>query len=237
MTTTDDITLLLSIFFIFRGSSRGFIRSLLAPFSIIVATILSILYYQITKDMVLSLLIGLFGPMLLSFLLGMLLKSWAVATNTDIKPNFLSRLGGAFLTLVWGWVFIAFTLILLALLPPWGRGLTMLRNDVTRSISYSIVLPFKESIFPSPSKNVANITTATTVTNAKSLADDPRFQKVLQDPDIQNEIAAHDFARLMSNPKMMELTKEIMNDPATMKKVLAVYSSQKQPLTTTSSSE
>ena len=32
----------------------------------------------------------------------------------------------------------------------------------------------------------------------------------------------------MSNPKMMDLTQQIMSDPATMKKVMALYSSQAQ---------
>ena len=68
--------------------------------------------------------------------------------------------------------------------------------------------------------------------DAKSLAEDPRFQKVLQDPDIQKEIDAHDIVKLMSNPKMMDLIQQIMSDPATMKKIMALYSSQAQPQAT-----
>ena len=115
MAITDLITFSLSLFFIIRGSSRGFMRSLINPFSIIATTILSIIYYQNTKDMLISMLIGSIGPIVLTFFLKSILSTFSTATNTDIKPNFLSRFGGALLTLIWGWAFIVFTLILLAL--------------------------------------------------------------------------------------------------------------------------
>ena len=137
ITMTDTAVLILSIFFLIRGASRGFINSLLIPFSIIVATIISIIYYQITKEMIVSLLIGLIGPLLLNLGIRVLLKKLAKATNSEIKPNFWSRLGGACLTLAWGWVFIIFALILLVSLPTWGNTLTAIHNDVIKSASYS----------------------------------------------------------------------------------------------------
>jgi uncharacterized membrane protein required for colicin V production len=229
MTITDSIVFCLTIFFIIRGASRGFMKSLLGPISIIVATALSILYYNVTKNMMISLLIGVFGPFLLSFILQFLLQSWAVFTNTQIKPNFLSRLSGSIITLAWGWVFIIFTLILLSLLPIWNKSLKALHKDVLGSASYSFAKPLGDIFFIPPKQSTEATPTVATNTDVKSLADDPRFQKILQDPDIQAEINAHDFVKLMSNPKMMELTREIMNDPVTMKKVLSIYSSQKQP--------
>ena len=136
MAYTDFITFFLSIFFLVRGASRGFIRSLMIPISLIIATIISVIYYQITNGMIISLLIGLLGPFLIHLLLKFILRTVAEATNTVLKPNFLSRLGGAILTLAWGWVFIVFTLILLAVFPPWGGVLTAVHNDVTSSASY-----------------------------------------------------------------------------------------------------
>jgi len=219
MAVTDIATFILSIFFLVRGASRGFMNSLTVPFSIIVATIISIIYYRNTKDIIVSLGLGLIGPLLLNLLLKFLLKKWARATNTEIKPGFLSRLGGAILTLIWGWVFIILTLILLIVLPPWGETLTAIHNDVVRSTSGLIAKPLEEILFAASKLN----------NDAKSLAQDPRFRKILQDPEIQKEIDAHDIGKLMSNPKMMDLVQQIMNDPVTMKKVMALYRSQAQP--------
>jgi len=209
MAVTDLVTLFLSIFLLIRGASRGFMNSLLGPFSIIATTIISIIYYQKTQELIISLIIGLAGPLLLSFLLRFLLKSWAAATQTDSKPDFLSRLGGAALTLSWGWVFIIFTLILLAMLPPWGATWTTARHDVIRSRSYAAVKPWQDIFFAASQKDASAA--------AKSLARDPRFQKVLHDPETQKEIQAHDVIKLLNNPKIIGLTKQIMNDPAALK--------------------
>ena len=231
MTVTDITVLILSIFFLIRGASRGVMNSLIGPFSIIVTTIISIIYYQITKDIIISLVLALIGPFLLSLLLKFLLEMWVKTTYRDIKqPGFLSRLGGAILTFAWGWVFIIFTLILLTVLPPWGKTLTTIHDDVSNSVSYVYAAkPLEECFFAAPKQNTAAVTGETSGSDVKSLAEDPRFQKVLQDPDIQKEIDAHDIVKLMGNPKMMDLVQQIMNDPATMKKVFALYSSQPQP--------
>jgi len=229
MAVTDFITFTLSIFFLIRGAMRGFMLSLIIPFSIIVATIISIIYYQITKDIILSLIIGLFGPFLLHFFLKAFLKTLAKSTNTEIKPGLLSRLGGSLLTFVWGWVFIIFTLILLAVLPPWGDTLTAIHDDVIRSASYLIAKPLGESLSVASGQNDSAVAGTASIDDKKSLAEDPRFQAVLQDPEIQKEIDTHDMVKLMSNPKMMDLTRQIMSDPATMKKILAIYSSQTKP--------
>ena len=229
MTVTDFATGVLSVYFLYRGTTRGFINSLLFPFSIIAATVLSAVYFKMTNNMIISLLIGLVGPFILCFLLKFILKLWLQAINCDIKqPGFISRIAGAALTLVWGWVFIVLVLILFAVMPTWGYNLSAVHNDVIRSASYQIVArPVKEIFFDGPRQNAAAAINGPSANDdAKTLAQDPRFQKVMQDPEIQNEIDRHDLAKLMSNPKMMSLVQQIMNDPDTMKKVLALYKSQ-----------
>ncbi len=234
MAATDFITLFLSILFLVRGASRGFMNSLIGPFSIIITTIISIIYYQTTKDMIASVSLGLIGPLLLIPLLKFLLKKWAKSTNREIKPDFLSCLAGSILTLIWGWVFIIFTLILLTVLPPWGEPLTAVHNDVANSFSYLIADPLEKVLFAPSKQNAAALVNEASNPDAKSLAQDPRFQKILQDPEIQKEIDAHDIVKLMGNPKMMDLVQQIMSDPATMKKVMALYRSQAQPQATKS---
>jgi uncharacterized membrane protein len=229
MTVTDFATFVISVYFLGRGASRGFINSLLFPFSIIAATILSAVYFKITGDVIISLLIGLIGPFLLCIILKIIFKMWVQAVNIDIaQPGFISRLAGAALTLLWGWVFIIFALILLAVAPPWGETLTAAHNDAVKSASYQFIAkPLQEVLFTASKENIAAVPGGSLLRDdARSLSEDPRFQKVLQDPDIQKEIEAHDIAKLMSNPKMMDLVQQIMSDPGTMKKVMALYTSQ-----------
>ncbi len=218
---TDIVTFLLSFYFLIRGASRGLMNSLMGPFSIIVTTVLSIIYYQSTKDIIATLLIGLIGPLILNLFLKFLLKTWIKSTNRDIRPGFLSRLSGSFLTLIWGWVFIVFTLILLAVLPPWGKTLTAIHDDVSTSGSYiNIARPLGKALFAASKQNAPAATREASSRDVKLLAQDPRFQKILQDPDIQKEIDAHDIGKLMRDPKMLDFVQQIMNDPATMKRLL-----------------
>lgn len=216
MTITDFIILIVSILCLARGAERGFMRSLMIPVSLIIATIISVLYYQITQDLIVSLLIGLLGPILLHYLLKFLLKIFAKATNTDVGPGTLSSLAGAVLTLVWGWVFIVLTLTLLALFPAKKEPLITLRNDVTGSIAYKNIAPWVEKLLPL-SKEKSDV---------QSLSQDPRFQKILQDAEIRQEINDHDMSKLMRNPKIMALTQQIINDPQMLKKVLAAWKNQ-----------
>src|SRR6266478_8734652 len=118
MTLTDLITSLLSIYLIALGASRGFLRSLLGPISLVAGTVVSIVYYNCTKQLIVSLIIGLAGPFILLLILKFLLRAWVSVTKSSDKPDFLSRTGGLVLTLFWGWVFVVFTLILLAAFPP-----------------------------------------------------------------------------------------------------------------------
>jgi uncharacterized membrane protein required for colicin V production len=224
----DIVTFVLSILFLLRGAGRGFIASLLIPFSIIVATIISILYYQATHALITSLVIGLIGPFIINLLLTSMLHIWANATNTNIKPTFLSRLGGALVTLAWGWVFIAFALILLAVLPAWNKTLNAIHNDVTKSASYFFVKPLGETFFNTSTKNTLSKTPQDPNAAANDLSQDPRFQAILQDPIIQKDITNHDLVDLMKNPKIIDLTNQIMSDPATFKKVMAIYAKEGQ---------
>lgn len=231
MTVTDVATLLLSIFFLVRGASRGFLNSLTGPFSIIAASAISIIYYQTTRDIIASLLIGLISPWILNLLLKFLIKILVKATTDTKQPRLSSRLGGALLTFAWGWVFIILTLILLTVLPPWGETLTTIHDDVSSSASYIyIAKPLEEHFFATSKQNATAVTSETSSSDVKSLIEDPRFQKVLKDPDIQKEIDARDIAKLMNNPKIIDLVQQIMNDPAAMKKVFALYSPQIQPV-------
>ncbi len=227
---TDIVTFLLSFYFLARGASRGLMNSLIGPFSIIVTTVLSIIYFQSTKDIIASLALGLIGPLFLGFFLKFLLKTWARATNREIKSGFLSRLAGAILNFAWGWIFIIFTLMLLAVLPPWGKALTAIHDDVRNSGTYIYIAdPLGKVMFAAPQQNAATATIKDPNQDIKLLAQDPRFQKILQDPDIRKEIDAHDIGKLMSDPKMIDFVQQIMNDPATMKKIFAGSQATKTP--------
>ncbi len=219
MTITDCIVLGCSVFFIIRGASRGFLRSILGPFSLIIATILSTVIYQTTHNVVLALMIGLFGPMAIQFLIGHFLTIWHQFIQTEWKPSPLSAVAGAVLTLIWGLSFVLITVVLLSLVPPMMNGVKPMHDDIHRSMTYQCLKP----LLPWNNKNTAMPAAASMAGNPalSSLAQDARFAALMQDPEIQKAVDSKDYSKLFSNPKIMALTQELMSDPNMIKKLMA----------------
>ncbi|MBF0511033.1 MAG: CvpA family protein [Candidatus Omnitrophica bacterium] len=227
---TDIVVLLLSILFLVRGASRGFMRSLFGPFSMIVATLMSIIYYQITKNIIVSLIIGLVGPFLLHLLLRIIFSEITASESFNKKPRAMSQLAGALLTFCWGWVFIAITLILLTFIPPLTGFLETIQKNVSQSYSYHFVKPLQDRFFPPPKQNkVEEVENENTnvLSEAQSLAQDPHFQKMIQDPEIKQEMENRDIAALMKRPQVLDFAQQVMSNPALMKKVMDIYKHQK----------
>ena len=99
-------------------------------------------------------------------------------------------------------------------------GFKPVYNDIRRSAAYRIIRPFTAHFIPTSILGAQP--EAKTDNPAASLAQDPRFQSVFQDPEIQKAIAAQDYGKLMANPKIMGLTQELMSDPQAMKKLMAI---------------
>lgn len=231
MQITDLIIIACSIFLLWRGASRGFVRSCLGPICLIIATAVSIFFYNSSKNIVLALLIGLFGPMALHFFISNYLKLWHTMTNPEWKPNPLSCSMGAMLTLIWGWVFIVLTLILLTIIPPLHPSISSMKEDVQASFSYKLVKPLIDSKLAPKSTNNKKSQAPVSENDIAALAKDPRFQAVLKDPDVQKAIADNNIAAMFSNPKIMALTQELMSDPDMLKKLMAFQQSQMQSQT------
>lgn len=209
-----------------RGYSRGFMKSLMNPIAIIVTSIISIAYYQSTNDIVTSLAIGLIGPLALGIVLKFILNLWPKTFYSDVRTNLYSSLAGSVLTFAWGWIFIIFTLILLTVLPPLEDALINIHNDVVKSMSYNLVAkPLGTNIFGILKEGTTAPDNAGN--GEKSFFNDPRFQKIAQDPDVQQAVQAHDYVRLLSNPKVIALTNQVMSDPTALKEFMALYNNQK----------
>ncbi len=209
MTITDTLTLICCVFLIFRGVSRGFLGSILGPLALILATIVSIVYYAWTKDIPISLCIGLFGPFILAWIFRFFLHSWKQMTNPEGKLSLVSRIGGALLTLLWGMTMVIITLLLLAMIPPVNKPLQVMYKDIHMSYIYRIIKPLDYYAIDKPSPQE----------NLESLSKDKRIQDIINDPKITEAIRLKDYSSLMSNPKIMAL----IRDPEMIKKMMAIY--------------
>lgn len=209
MTITDIVTILLSIVLILSGFNRGFLNSLLGPISLIIATILSIIYYKATNDVPKSLCIGLFGPFILGWFLRSCVNSWFSLSGAQGSPSLLSRIAGALLTLSWGMVMFIISVLLLAIIPPVNKPLDYLYRDIHNSHFYQLIKFLDAYAADKP----------TSQTDLNALSEDKRIQDVVNDPSIREAINKKDYSALMSNPKIAAL----IQDPTLMKKMLGAY--------------
>ena len=210
MAVTDIFLFLIEVLALLRGASRGFARSVIGPCSLIIATGLAFLYYKATKDIGVSLAIGLLGPIALSLILKMILGS--INASGRIQSGFFSRLAGAMITALWVAVLALPVVFVLAFLPPIHPSITALRKDIHRSFSYSLLTPF---IPVQPAGHTDAV---------KDLQEDERMQALLRDPGVVRALQRRDYVTLMSNPKVMESAQ----DPQFIQKLLSAYTQIQQ---------
>ena len=208
MPITDIITAICFLFLVWKGASRGFLGSLLGPLALILATIISIVYYAYTKNALPTLCIGLIGPFVLSWLFRSVLHS----LNPENNLSFISRLSGALLSLCWGMSILIMTIVLITIIPPMHSVMQSIDKDIYASKVYQAIKPFNPFAVAKTDPQV----------NIKYLSQDPRIQAIINDPQIIDAVNRKDYAAMISNPKITAL----MQDPEMIKKMMAIYQKQ-----------
>ena len=213
----DAAIVLLLVFFIWRGAARGFLQSLIGPLAFIVATAGAVFYYHSTKNIWISLGIGLAGPFLLHFALAFILRSFGFLSGGPGKPSFLSGLLGALITALWGMSLVLPVIVLLGFLPgtgPYTKG--SLICAAAKPLTKFIIPPVSGAKTASPSPAAP---TSSAANPLQAIAGDPRMQALLKDPAIVKAVEEKNYPALLSNPKILE----IAQDPAFVQKLLAAW--------------
>lgn len=221
---TDGIILLMLLISFWSGWQKGLLRIILGPLSLLAGTVASYLYYSCTHNFLISVLIGLLGPIVLNFTLTVGLAVWNKTVNNNQKANILSRAGGGILNLLWTAGLSALVLVLLAILPSHFFGLDKIRADLDRSIAYSLVQQFIQDKVPSQKRmdNMLNIFDPAQLKNIedtkeyKNVMEDKKVQAILSNEETMKQIQRKDFAKLLSNPEFLK----IFQDDHLMKNIL-----------------
>lgn len=221
---TDGLILIVMLFSFWRGWQKGLLRTLLGPLSLFVGTIASYLYYSYKHDFLISILIGLLGPIVLNIILSVLLSIWNKTVDRNQKATNFSRAGGGFLNLFWTSGLVVLVLILLAMLPPHVFGLDKFKADLNRSISYSLVQQFIQDKVPPQNKmentlnvfNPGQLKTIKDTKEYKTLMEDKKVQAILSNEETMKQIQRKDFAKLLSNAEFLK----IFQDEQLMKKIM-----------------
>lgn len=230
VTNTDKIVFFLAIYLFWRGWSKGFLQTMLGPISLIIATILSYVYYVITRNMIIAIAIATLGPIILSIVLSMTIGTLLLAADKK-NISLMSRFLGATINTVWG-EFLLITGILMLLFIPLKIPLVLgIQGDIQQSWSYLQVKTKVNEIFGQDMAGTLDPEKLAILTDPKALENlgktkefqdimnDPLIQDLLNDPKTTMAIEQKDIGKLMQSPKFIAITK----NPDLLKKFLSLY--------------
>lgn len=233
LTMTDYIVLAVVILSTIHGWRWGFLRSILGPFSLVVCLIFSFFYFQITHNFLLSLLLCVFGPVLLNILLALFLGLWPKPPK-DESLSLLSRMLGAFFSLSWNTALLILFLAWILLIPAHVLGLTKIQDAISRSRSLLIFNQFLPipavDHFQNTWRAINDPQQRKAIESSpeyKALAEDQKIQAVLADEVLVEQIRKGDMAKVIGHPKIQA----IFQDEELIKKFFAFQGSllRKEP--------
>ena len=231
MTITDIIVILFLLLQVINGTYQGFLRSLIGPAALLTSMALSWSYYIHWHNFILTCLISIIGPFLISWLIKAVLQLWISPGNSQ-EPTLISRLLGQTVCLAWGGALAAVTVALLCVFPFNKFELDNIGKDVHRSYTATLIKPIlvSKGILPAdrPPSECQGDACKLRENNEKTLAadarvqdimNDPRIQKLINDPEASAAIQSRDIRRILSNPTI----KELSNDPDFVIKAMQLY--------------
>lgn len=223
---TDSVVLALTLYFFYRGASRGLLRTLLGPVSLVLGAIIAMIHYAYYHELIMSLVISIIAPFIINILFSLVLTLWNKGVNAGQSISLTSRLLGATLSILWGTANVLLIIILIALVPVSTAALENLRQDIFKSKTYSLVDQWTKNLIPQKSfdmraisqvmQNPDQLENLQESAEFKAVSEDTSIQQLLSDKQIAQDIEEKDFAGLMSNPKIQG----IMENPELIKKIL-----------------
>ena len=229
LSVVDIIVYCILLYFAVNGWSKGFLRTILGPLSLILCVVIGTVYFRQTHDVWKYILIMLFGPVVLSISLSLILMIWNRTVSQTKYIFWLSRLLGSIFNVTWGGIIIATTLIFISIIPMHTAWAEKTKDRLVNSHSYAFLNKFIKGRVPYVN-NLENLFDATqdpekmeelkSAPEFKDIYSDQKIQNVVADEDLMKELKEKDIVKLMTDPKIQS----IIQDEGLLKKILNLYS-------------
>lgn len=223
---TDSIVLALTLYFLYRGWSRGLLRTLVGPIALIVGCLGAFIYYAQNHNIIVAFIISIVAPLILNIFFSLALAVWHKMTKAENPISPASRAWGAGLCALWGDINILLIIVLIALVPINAFWIERIRQDIFNSVTYSLVNQWTRHLVPEKSIDIRAVSQALkdpdqmqrlqSSVEYQAVREDKTLQKLLADEEIMRDIQDKNFAKLLANPKIQAM----MKDPELIKKIL-----------------
>lgn len=231
MNIVDYIFLGFLVFYFWRGWSKGLFRSILGPVALFVCVGYAYFYYQRTHNFLLSLGIGLLGPLVINiaaiFLLMIFKKADGKKEEDDDPHEVKKRFFGGVLNASWMMFLMLVSMISLAMVPFKMPGFEELRKVIVESSTMMLVSAIAGDRLPILKKGELPIDIANDPFYFKKLQNLPEYTQLMENPRVKNVLSNEkvkkmiedkDIVGLLSSPKMHE----IMQDPKLIQEFLKI---------------
>ena len=224
---TDWIILGSFLMFFWQGCKKGLLTIVLGPLSLLLGIGASAIYYNQTKNFLISLILSIFAPIIIHIALKILLKLFH-HPNEEKKFLTLGRVFGGIINLAWNGAWVVLTIVVLALLPAQIPWLNKIQDNILASKTYQLILSVSGKKIPAGMNDIKKVTNIMNdPQRMQELRDTKEMKDVLADQDIQalldddtarEQIKKKDFFALLKNPHMQA----ILNNPDLLKKFIAL---------------
>ena len=228
---TDIVLVGLFFYFFIRGWFQGILKTLLGPISLLIGSIAAVIYYNFTKNLILSLFISILSPFTLHIISSHLLNVWQKNNAAQNPKSFISpgRFIASLINVTWNSVWIILTLILFILIPFDKGWLSVTKENIKESKTYIFLERFSGQGFTSKDFNLDKtinryrdpkfVGKIQKTKEYEEVVGDEKIKQILLDEEILKLLQDKDYAKLMSNPKFQA----ILNDEELLKKFMTLY--------------
>ena len=211
------------------GYLKGIFKTILGPISLFLGTIISYIVYANNKNIVLALVIGLFGPFVIRLILTLLCKAFIETFSSDENKEMssLSRVFGGIFSILWSGTLFTIFILLVTLIPLKFDAIVNIQDNIKSSKIVKFLGEFIRINDQDPVTAISNISDilkdpekaekARQTSSYKELVRDSSIRDLLRDKEVMKQIEEKDFAKLLQNKKVIAL----MEDPEAIKKIFA----------------
>jgi hypothetical protein len=197
MNSFDIIYIMLLAFFFFRGWIRGMLHAIIGPACLAFWTVIGIINYDLTENIIKAITITIVGSFLTSAAIHLLLFIGRRSVHKDHRGYVFigSRLLGGILNVGWNGLLTAFLAITLTLMPLNFLGLKNAQKNIETSATYAKFYTYLISPFPTIRNVLITVSVFKNYSILKRYKDTPEYQAVFSHPKIQ---------QLINNPDLMK---------------------------------
>jgi len=202
-----------------RGWRKGLLRAILGPACLLIFSVIGVIHFDLTRNIVTSVLLALLGAAALSLLVRLLLIIGRARIPKEERDFVFigSRMLGSIISTFWIAALLGAVLVLWAVVPLKKGTAGDIQKNILKSRSCFLANKFLVYPYP-PVRNVlftfqallspSHLQQLSAHPEFEAFLAHPKVQNTLRDPDILLYITRKDYKKLLAEPKVWDIIRD-----------------------------